>query len=207
MKNSYITLLAFLFLLIGQRALGESVTKKVHFNLSELRCDTITGGDGQVYSLLAYPQLDSEEELGFPALPIKFIPISLPYIADDISVTAKSITTTSYSLNYKIYPRQDFKPSYLGNVEKIFIPCEKSVYESTSTYPLKTAKISEISCAGHGDRNVVVAVYPVVYSPSENRIDFSEDVEIAISYILSAQRQETLNRSTQIVDIGIPFYE
>ena len=51
MKNSYITLLAFLFLLIGQRTWGESVTKTVHFNLSELKCDTITGGDGQVYNV------------------------------------------------------------------------------------------------------------------------------------------------------------
>ena len=207
MKNSYITLLAFLFLLIGQMTWGESVTKKIHFNLSELKCDTITGGDGQVYNALSYPGLDREEELGFPALPIKFISFSLPYIADEISVTAKPSATTSHGLNYKIYPRQDCKLSYLGKTEKNFTPCEKSVYESNSTYPLKTAKITEISCAGHSNRNVVVEVYPAVYIPSENRLEFSENIEITISYILSEQRQETLNRSTQIVDIGIPYYE
>ena len=35
---------------VGQRALGESVTQKVHFSQIEFKCGTINGGKGQVYS-------------------------------------------------------------------------------------------------------------------------------------------------------------
>ncbi len=207
MKNSYITLLAFLFLLIGQRTWGENVTRKVHFNLSELKCDTITGGDGQVYNIISFPDLESEYNLGFPSLPVKYVSISLPYIADNISLSVKPSNVTTHTLNKVLFPVQEPEPTFFGNIDKRFIPCEKSVYESALTYPSEPAKITEISCAGHGDRHVVVAVYPVVYHPTNKQYDFHEVVEFTVSYGLSAQKQDVQNRNVQMTDIGIPFYE
>ena len=206
MKNSYIIILCA-FLLIGQRAWGESVTKTVHFSHSELKCDTITGGDGQVYSILSYPQLDREEKKGYPLLPVKYISVTLPYTADDISLGIKQSNVTIHALNKKLFPVQEPEHTILEKVEEKFISCDKSIYESASSYPSKPARITEISCAGHGDRYVVIAIYPAVYSPIENQYDFCEDIELTISYNHSSQRAQILARGSQTVDIGIPFYE
>lgn len=208
MKNIYQLLIICLLLFVEQRTLGESVTQKVHFSQTELKCDTITGEDGQVYNLLLYPGTESDfYNLGFPTLPIKYVTIPLPYTADDISLSTRHINTTSYTLSKRIFPIQEPEVTYLGKIQKRFIPCDNNIYESVEPYPSEQGRIEEISCVGYGDRFVVVAVYPITYCPTENRYDFSEDVELTLTYNHSSKREEALTRNTRTVDIGIPFYE
>lgn len=206
MKNSYLITIC-LFLLIGQRGWGESVTKTVHFSHSELKIDTITGEDGEGYEIMSYPGTGTEVYPGFPTLPVKFITISLPYAADDIIINTQCSKSSSHLLNKKIFPVQEPEATSIVKTEKIFTPCENSVYNSSLAFPSEQAKITEISCAGYGDRNVVVTVYPAVYYPIEDRYVFSEDIEITLSYNYSSQRSQAITRGSQTTDIGIPFYE
>lgn len=193
---------------VGQMAFGESVTKKVHFSQTELRCDTITGEDGQVYNLLSYPGTEKDfYNQGAPSLPIKYVTIPLPYTADNISLNTRHFNATSYSLGKRVFPIQEPEVTFLGNIQKKFTRCDSRIYESVELYPSEQAKIAEISCVGHGDRLVVVAVYPIIYCPSESRYEFSEDIELTLTYNHSSQRAETLSRNTRTIDIGIPFYE
>lgn len=189
-------------------AFGESVTKKVHFSQTELRCDTITGEDGQIYNLLSYSGIQNDfYSLGAPVLPVKYVTIHLPYTADDISLNIRHFNATSYSLGKRIFPGQEPEATFLGNSKKEFTPCDAHIYNSDESYPSEQARIAEISCVGHGDRLVVVAVYPIIYCPSESRYEFSEDIELTLTYNHSSQRAETLSRNTRTIDIGIPFYE
>ena len=193
---------------VGQKALGESVTQKVHFSQKELKCDTITGEDGQVYNLLSYPGTENDfYNLGAPSLPIKFVTIPLPYTADDISLNVRRLNAMSYAIGKRIFPTQEPEITFLGDIQKRFTPCDSHIYESVESYPLEQARIAEVSCVGHGDRLVVVAVYPITYSPTENRYEFSEDIELTLTFNHSPERAEALARNTRTVDIGIPFYE
>lgn len=193
---------------VWQRTFAESITRKVHFSQTELKYDTITGGDGQVYSLLSYPETENDYySLGVPTLPIKYVTISLPYTADDISLSVRNFNTESYVISKKIFPSQEQEPTSFVKTQKEFTPCDSHIYESTAPYPLEQARIAEVSCVGHGDRLVVVAVSPITYHPTENRLDFSENIELTLTYKYSAKRAEALTRNTRSVDIGLPFYE
>lgn len=195
-------------MLIGQRVWGESVTQKIHFSYAELKCDTISGEDDHVYSILTYPGTDNDYyNLGFPSLPVKYITIALPYTADDILLNIQSSNTTSHFIGNRIFPIQEQEATSIEERDYKFIPCESSVYNSVMPYPSEQARIAEISCVGHGDRYVVVAVSPVTYRPLENRYDFTEDIALTLSYNHSPQRVQALTRGTRTIDIGIPFYE
>jgi hypothetical protein len=208
MKNNYKFVLIYLLLFVGQWAFGEKVTQKVHFSHTELKYNTITGEDGNVYYLLSYPGTENDyHNLGTPALPIKYVTIPLPYTADNILISIRHFNVSSYTLNKRIVPVQEPKATFIENSQNGFIPCDSRIYESVKPYPLEQARIEEISCVGFGDRHVVVAVYPITYCPGENRYEFSEDIELTLTYNHSPKRAEALTRNTRIIDIGIPFYE
>ena len=208
MKNLFQLLIICFLLFVGQRVFGESVTHKVHFSQMELKCDTITGGDGQVYNLLSYPDTENGyDNPGVPTLPVKYVTIPLPYTADDISLSVRNFNTESYAISKKIFPYQEPEPTSFEKTQKEFTPCDERIYKSVKPYPTEQARITEVSCVGHGDRLVVVAVYPITYCPAENRYDFSEDIELTLTYNHSSKRAEALTRNTQSIDIGLPFYE
>lgn len=208
MKNSYLIILICTFLSIGQKVLGDSVTKTAHFSYSELSCDTILGEDGLTYSVFAYPTTDNDcDNPGSPSLPVKYITFSLPYTADDISLSTQCSNMTSHFIGNKIFPIQEERATTIEEIDYKFIPCESSIYESVMPYPSAQARIVEKSCVGHGDRHVVVAVYPVTYYPANNRYDFAENIELTLSYNHSPKRAQALARGTRTADIGIPFYE
>lgn len=205
MKNSYL-IICFLLLSV-QSALGEHITKSVHFSHSELKCDTLIGEDGEIYIKMSYPETGTEANLGFPMLPVKYVTISLPFAADDISLIFHRSNTNSYFLDKKLFPVQEPEVDSWGKRKSDFISCNNNVYNLSSCFPSVQAKIVEVSCSGQGDRRVVVAVYPAVYFPSKNQYDFSEDIVISISYKYSPQRTRSLACGIQTLDIGIPFYE
>lgn len=206
MKNRY--QLFCLLLFVGQNAFGESVTQKVHFFQTELKCDTVTGKDGQVYSLLSYPETENDfYNQGMPILPIKYVTIPLPYTADDISLNIRHFNVHSFTLSRKIFPIQKPEATSFERFQEDFMPCDSRIYEYAIPYPSEQARIAEISCIGYGNRHVVIAVYPITYFPMENRYEFSEDIELTLTYKHSSKREETLIRNSQTIDIGIPFYE
>lgn len=193
---------------IGQRVDGDSVTKRVHFSQTAVKCNTITGEDGLVYYFLSFPETENDSyKVGAPTLPVKYVTIPLPYIADGISLNIRRFNTTSYTIGNRLFPIQEPEVTSLEKNQKGFIPCDNSIYESVDPYPLEQARIAEISCVGYGDRLVVVAVYPISYIPTENRYEFSEDIELTLTYSHSLKRAEALTRNTRTVNIGIPFYE
>jgi hypothetical protein len=207
MKKIYLLIICQL-LFFGQRTSGESVTQKVHFSQAELKCDTIIGEDGLVYNLLSYPGIENDHyAIGAPALPIKYVTIPLPYTADDISLNVRYFNTTSYEISKRIFPIQEQEVTSLENTRKGFIPCDNFIYGSVAPYPSEQARIAEISCVGYGGRLVVVVVNPITYIPAENRYDFSEDIELTLTYSHSSKRVEALTHNTRTVNIGIPFYE
>ena len=208
MKYSYIIITMCAFLLIEQKALGESVTQTVHFSYTELKCDTITGEDGIVYNLLSYSGMVNEGDLGYPTLPKKDISIPIPYSAENISLSAERRNITSQHISHKISPAQMDIPTLLGNYERAFIPCDSIIYNSSLPFPSFCARIISIPCIGKDKRSVRVELSPITYYPTSDLIEFAEDIDITVSYIISSDsRTGNTNRSYTPNDIGIPFYE
>ena len=208
MKNIHQLLIICLLLFVVQRSFGENITQKIHFSQKELKCGTITGEDGLVYSFLSYQGTEKDYyNVGAPALPVKYTTMTLPYTADDITLHIRHFNVMSCTIANRIYPIQEPEATSLEKFPKRFVVCDTHIYDSVEPYPSEQAKIVGVSCTGYGDRHVVVAVYPVIYIPSENRYEFSEDIELTLTYNQSSKRAEALTRKNRSVDIGIPFYE
>ena len=72
MKNSYL-LIACLLLLTHQQMRAERIDTLLHFSYADLKVDTLTAPDGNTYTKLTYPGCWTEELLGAPSLPRKFV--------------------------------------------------------------------------------------------------------------------------------------
>ena len=193
---------------MGQRVFGESVTKTVHFSYSELKCDTIIGEDGQMYSLPSYYDMVNEGDCGYPALPKKDVSIPIPYSAENISLSAERRNITSHHIPHRLSPAQMDIPTLLGNYERAFIPCDSVIYNSSLPFPSSCARIVSIPCIGKDKRSVRVELSPITYYPTSDLIEFAEDIDITVSYTISSNSQiRNTNCSYTANNIGIPFYE
>lgn len=199
-----------LSLFMGTEIRGESIIKTVNFSHSELRCDTINGKDGNVYNKISYMDFGSDDELGRPALPIKHISFSIPFLAEKISLTVVKSNVTSKILANKIIPIQEDVPTLIGSYNTSFISCDSSIYSKTLPYPVQNAWIVSYPTIEDSSRFVRVAISPIQYYPKDNKIEFAECIDITIDYTISTEEnnpQLTKIRASQIDDIGIPFYE
>lgn len=207
MKISRIIIIC-LFLLIEQYASGESVTQTVHFSLYELKCDTIKGEDGKLYSLPSYSGMVNGGDCGLPTLPKTDISIPIPCYSECIILSARRRNITSLYVPYRISPAQMDTPTLLGNYERTFTPCDSVVYNSSYPFPSTCAQIVSIPIVGKEKKTVRVEINPITYYPSSNLIEFAEDVDITVSYSVRQKSQiENLNRNITANSIGIPFYE
>ena len=183
----------------------QSETVTLHFSHDSLSCTTASADDGHIYSVLSYPDCTFGTDIGKPSLPRKYTRISLPHSAEAITMNVQVANATSHSLNARIFPCQPEIPTFLGNTPGGFVPCDSSVYLSTTGFPAETANITDTSCAGQGDREVGIAVCPIVYYPTEDRYTFYSEITITISYVLAMMEGSTGTASN--IDIGLPFYE
>lgn len=207
MKKSFLIILSLL--LFGQKAIGECVNQICRFSHSDLKCDTIKGVDNRMYNLLSYDELENEGDPGAPSLPIKYISISIPYTAGDISLRVESYNIISKQLTNKIYPRQWDTPTLIGYYEKSFTSCDSVLYNSNLPFPAQNAQIVSISSVRDSERIVKIAVSPVQYYPALNMIEIAEQIEISLDYSVAknSQVKESSKSGAYDMDIDMPYYE
>ena len=78
------------------------VRDTIDFDISDRTFEAITV-DGETFNLYSYPDCDHIDQTGAPMLPVKYIRLSVPYNATDITVTASG-DWTSGSATRRIYP-------------------------------------------------------------------------------------------------------
>lgn len=197
-------------MLMGQKAFGESVTKTVHFSHSELMIDTIRGSNGEFYNILFYENLMNDGEFGTPALPIKYVSIPIPYYAENISLRVEKSDLKSVILANKIIPVQEDTPTLIGSYDTSFISCDSSIYSTTLPYPEQNAQIVSIPTIGGNSRFVRIAISPIQYYPKQNKIEFSDLINIAIDYTIPKAKNDLRTdqtRDSKTSNLDIPFYE
>ena len=201
-----LTVFAYLWcIFLGKAIAQHSETITIHFDHDSLSCSTVTADDNQTYCLLSYPDCDFGTDTVNPSLPMKYIHISLPHNAENITMNVQMANLSSYPLTAKVFPHQPDIPTFLGKISNEFVSCDSSVYLSASGFPSEPAYITDISSAGRGDKEVGIGVCPVAYYPTEDRYVFLSEVTITISYFLSMPAGVTGVLSN--IDIGLPYYE
>ena len=205
MKNSYL-LIACLLLLTHQQTRAERIDTLLHFSYADLKVDTLTAPDGNTYTKLTYPGCWTEELLGAPSLPIKFVRFVVPTDAENISYELKTKNTACSILGEKVYPTQH--PLAFSSKTKPFVPCNSEIYNSPKPYPSEQARITEVTKSHMKGKFVVLVVYPATYLPMEDKIDFSQEIAFSLSYsIPTAKKPMPKSSGITLQTTGLPAYE
>lgn len=181
-------------------------TTSILFDHSQLTCSEVTATDGQTYAKIDYPESFYIGEHGHPSVPMKIITLTLPGLAENISVAVQNSGTSVHQLSYRIFPIQPDIPTLIGDYEQPFVPCDSIIYTSASGYPQEQAYIVGLSRTGTGETHVKVAVSPLVYKPLEQCYMFYDSVTISVNYDYIATEGQS-GGTDGIRDIGLPYYE
>ena len=183
---------------------AERIDTLLHFNLADLRIDTVTAPDGQKYTCINYPHLDLLNTPQQPMLPVKYLSITVPYNAENISLRYNTANTNSETITSKVFPAQAAAPMKSALKDISFMGCEERVYTDTCAFPAQNAKITEIVSGGLKEKKVGIAVFPIQYFPTQNHYEFSGDIHISLSYKLSSKSATQSNVRTLS---SLPHYE
>jgi hypothetical protein len=147
----------------------------------------------------------SSAEPGTPLLPTRFVQIAIPADLDAERVEVTSFEYQELPGTYEIYPAQPFYPlsSLPTKEEEIkFVEPDPSVYESSSEYPGKLAKVTNNGFLG-GQHLAGVALYPLQYIPSEGKLILYAQIEFKLIFKASCHFPTPVNGRSQR---GADFY-
>lgn len=188
-------------------AANQKEVRTLWFDTELLSISSVECENGSIYSQLEYKGIDTKiEEPGMPELPICYLNVPLPLGATNIDLIVQRRNIISFDLNYPVIPVQELPTTSLLSSEPDFTdPC-KEVYSKHSKFPEKEASIAWTLNSTGVSNEVVIAVYPIVYSPKINTIELSKSLTVTINYSIDSRnshKQALHNRSS----IGLPFYE
>ncbi len=145
--------------------------------------------DNNTYCTVSLNGAISCGELGAPELPTKTVQLLVPSNAKNFSLCVNNYTTTTYNLSNRIAPAQE--PDATDNSPlPSFVPPDSAIYNSNSYYPLQ---IAELGGKGifRGNHILSVIINPTRYYPTQNRLEFYNNISLTLSYTLDGQPTNT----------------
>ena len=120
------------------------------------------------------------ENIGYPELPCMEVKYILPYNSYISSVMIIDSTTVLLSNNTVVYPKQ---PEYPMNdtVRHEFVNPNSDIYKSCGTYPYNIVDVSQ-QYYEKGFHIAKVNIYPIRYTPSDNKIELYTNIRFQINY-------------------------
>ena len=118
------------------------VTHTVNFSYNDLSVSDITGEDSIVYSKVEYTDLQFNDELGAPNLPVKIIHLIIPSYQNVRSININPSGQQFINLSHLVYPTQLPYPTLTGFEGNDFVEPDPVIYNSANPYPLELAKSS-----------------------------------------------------------------
>ncbi len=181
MKSHIYLILVFL---IVSSSLKSQISHKVSFTEKELTFEKILGENKQEYMKVNYSGLSSQGIEGTPELPIKYIKVRVPVMANNISITIEKISKQNIPLTTGVYPAQpDILMSSLQ--PKAFVDREPAVYNSDKGFPKEIVSIVDNGYLLGNIHIIDLAISPVVYYPKENRMELNSEISFRIDYSVS----------------------
>jgi len=181
MKSHIYLILAFL---IVSSSLKSQISHKVSFTEKELTFEKVLGENKQEYMKVNYSGLSSQGIEGTPELPMKYIKVRVPVMANNISITIEKINKQNIPLSAGIYPAQPGVP--MSSLQPIsFVDCDPAVYGSYTGFPKEIVSIVDNGYLLGNIHIIDLAISPIVYYPNENRLEFNSEISFRINYSVS----------------------
>ncbi|MDD4636905.1 MAG: C25 family peptidase propeptide domain-containing protein, partial [Bacteroidales bacterium] len=181
MKSHIYLILVFL---IVSSSLKSQISHKVSFTEKELTFEKVLGENKQEYMKVNYSGLSSQGIEGTPELPIKYIKVRVPVMANNISITIEKITKQNIPLSAGVYPAQPDIP--MSSLQPFpFVDREPAVYNSDNGFPNEIVSIVGNGYLLGNIHIIDLAISPVVYYPKENRLELNSEISFRINYSVS----------------------
>lgn len=145
--------------------------------------------DGNTYTTINLKDAITDGEVGKPALPFKTVQLLVPSNAKNFTVAVNGYTTTTYNLSYRVTPAQEPIPTSFDTIHPFVAP-DSATYNSTSFFPSQIATIDGKGIF-RGNHILSLTINPVRYYPSQNRVEFYNNISLTLSYTLDGQPTNT----------------
>lgn len=186
----YIRWLVAALMLSTLPAMAE-VRDTLTFDISDLSSETIVGNN-ETFMRLSFPDCDHLDMVGAPMLPVKYIRLSVPYNATDVSVTATS-TSSATIIPRRIYPAQ-MPLTTNDEPDTISFVMDSVIYSSNTYWPSNVAELVGDGFYLGENRIVTVAVYPLQYRPNNKMLRKNTQVRLVVQYSLGGTPTNMLVR-------------
>lgn len=139
--------------------------------------------NGEIYSKIAIDGYITNNQIGYPQLPVMVKMIEVPMGAEIVTnVTVNSekvVSLADAGFNYPILPCQ---PSLFKNQKKEDVPFEKNaIYSEGGLYSPEVITIEEAGIM-RGIRLVKVIVNPFAYDIADNALTVRDDISVELSF-------------------------
>lgn len=168
------------------------VRDTLDFSVSERTFETVTV-DGEAFNLYSYPDCDHIDQTGAPMLPVKYIRLSVPYNAKDITVTGAG-SYTQGTAGRRIYPAPVPIPTDGSVTEDPAMVIDSAIYMANAYWPAHPAELVGEGYLLGENHIVTVAVYPMLYNPVAARVRNYSRVRLTVSYTLGGTPANMLVR-------------
>ena len=188
-------------------AANQKEVRTLRFDSEKLSISSVECENGSIYSQLEYEGIDTKiEEPGMPELPTYYLNVPLPWGATNIDVDVQRKSITTFELDYPIFPAQEQPTTSFLPSESDFTEPSSEIYTKNFNFPEKVASIAWTLNSSGVSNEVVIAIYPIVYTPRLNTIELSKSLTVTINYFIDNKNSHklTLHNSSSI---GLPFYE
>ncbi|MFZ2865698.1 MAG: C25 family cysteine peptidase [Ignavibacteriaceae bacterium] len=166
--------LSFVLLLLPCKLFGQ-ITSSVNFDSEDLTITEITSPNNVVYSKIEFKDLESDQEVGQPEIPSRYINLIIPSSqrVKDISLTLSR--EISYNLSHLIYPMQPKIPTSIHYQPDEFV---ESYYDINKTYPNEMATIVHDGYFDGNNHIITIVISPIKYNPKSNVLLFYQSIDI-----------------------------
>ncbi len=191
----YLKILSLLIFLLSLNLYGQ-VVHTVNFTLNDLITTDVTGADSTIYTKVTYDELRFTDKTGKPELPVRYVNLIIPY---DQEVSGISFTLSgqdTINISHLVYPAQTPIPTLLGFEDFDFVEPDPLIYGSQNPYPAELVVSSSEGYFDGVNHIVTLAVYPVEYYPSLNKLIFSSTIEITLEMQRGSQTALDVNTRT-----------
>ena len=158
----------------------------LQFEIDKLSISNVKCENDSIYCKLEYEDFDTTtEEPGEPELPIYYLIVSLPLDILEFEIEVLSREITTINLDYPIMPVQIPDIPSIPYVDPGFTEPNEEIYSQTDPFPDEIASLAWTLRRQGYENDIVLAIYPIAYLPSLNKIEFAQSLSVSVNYPVS----------------------
>ena len=156
------------------------VRDTVDFDFLTRTYENITVGN-ETFIRYSFPDCDHIDQVGAPMLPVKYIHLSVPYNATNITVKPLCSWTPAFE-NKPEYPAPVPLTTNDTIPDQPELVIDSAIYMTDAYWPPAAAELVGEGFYMGENHIITVAVYPMLYNPVQNKMHNYTQVRVKVSY-------------------------